>query len=104
MPGKGNDQAQGLAEQSVNTSIVHPGQGGSDHTSQARGSAGARSLTGNDQRKGLEKTDPDAPRQTCASASLGECRGPQSPHEAILEEGPQRQQKASSTAPVPFCV
>ncbi|MBJ6128055.1 hypothetical protein [Microvirga splendida] len=41
----------------MNTSIVHPGQSGPDRAEQ-----GNRSVTGNDQRKGLEKTDPDAPR------------------------------------------
>lgn len=61
MPGKGEDRAEGLAEQSVNTSIVHPGQGGRGHAEQGDGSAGNRSLTGNDQREGLEKTEPDAP-------------------------------------------
>jgi hypothetical protein len=59
MSGKGEDRAQGLAEQSVNTSIVHPGQGGRDHAKQDDGSIGNRSLAENDQRKGLEKTDPD---------------------------------------------
>lgn len=60
MPGKGEDRSQGLAEQSVNTSIVHPGQGGRDHAKQDDGSMSNRSLTENDQRKGLEKTGPDA--------------------------------------------
>jgi hypothetical protein len=62
MPRKGDDHAQGLAEQSLNTSIVHPGRGGSDHAAQGKGSSGNRSPTGNDQRRGLEKTDPDAPK------------------------------------------
>ena len=57
MPRKTGDQAQGLAEQSLNTSIVHPDQSGPDRGAQADRSAGSRSLTGNDQRKGLEKTD-----------------------------------------------
>jgi hypothetical protein len=61
MAGKGEDRAQGLAEQSVNTSIVHPSQSGPDHAEQGDRSMSNRSLTGNDQRKGLEKTDPDAP-------------------------------------------
>ncbi len=61
MPGKGEDRTQGLAEQSVNTSIVHPSQSSPDHAEQGDRSMGNRSLTGNDQRKGLEKTDPDAP-------------------------------------------
>jgi hypothetical protein len=62
MPRKGDDQAQGLAEQSLNTSIVHPDQSGPDHGAQADRSTGSRSLTGNDQRKGLEKTDPGSPK------------------------------------------
>ena len=63
MPGKGEDRAQGLAEQSVNTSIVHPGQSSPDHAEQGDRSAGKRRLTENDQRKGLERTDPDTPRK-----------------------------------------
>jgi len=62
MPGKGEDRAQGLAEQSVNTSIVHPDQSSPDHAKQGNRSAGDRHLTENDQRKGLERTDPDTPR------------------------------------------
>ncbi|MBF9197913.1 hypothetical protein [Microvirga terrestris] len=60
MPGKGEDRAQGLAEQSVNTSIVHPGKGGRDNAEQGDRAAGNRSLTGNDQRKGLERTYPES--------------------------------------------
>jgi hypothetical protein len=67
MPGKREDQAQGLAEQSLNTSIVHPDQGG--RAEQGERSAGHRSLTGNDQRKGLEKTDADAPEARKSSRS-----------------------------------
>lgn len=62
MPGKAEDHAQGLAEQSVNTSIVHPSQSSPDHAEQGNRSTGNRSLTENDQRKGLEKTDPNAPQ------------------------------------------
>jgi hypothetical protein len=69
MPGKGEDRAQGLAEQSVNTSIVHPGKGGRDHAEQGDRATGNRSLTGNDQRKGLERTDPDAPKAEDSSKS-----------------------------------
>ena len=58
MAGKGDEHAEGLAEQSLNTSIVHPTQDGSGH---GAGSAGDRTLTENDQRKGLEKTDPADP-------------------------------------------
>ena len=60
MPRKGDDHGQGLAEQSLNTSIVHPGRSGSDHAAPGKGSDGTRSPTGNDQRKGLERADPDA--------------------------------------------
>ena len=62
MPGKGEDRAQGLAEQSMNTSIVHPVKGGRDHAEQGDRAGGNRSLTGNDQRKGLERTEPDGPK------------------------------------------
>lgn len=62
MPGKDEDRAQGLAEQSVNTSIVHPDQSGPDHAEQGDRSAGNRRLTENDQRKRLERTDPDISR------------------------------------------
>lgn len=64
VPGKGEDRAQGLAEQSVNTSIVHPDGVGPDRAEQGDRSAGSRRLTENDQRKGLERTDPDTPRNT----------------------------------------
>jgi hypothetical protein len=67
--GKGEDRAEGLAEQSVNTSIVHPGQGGRGHAEQDERSAGNRNLTGNDQREGLERTDPDAPQTEKSSQS-----------------------------------
>ncbi|KFG70074.1 hypothetical protein JH26_06725 [Microvirga sp. BSC39] len=61
MSGKGEDHAQGLAEQSVNTSIVHPSESSPDHAERGDRSRGNRSLTENDQRKGLEKTDSTAP-------------------------------------------
>jgi hypothetical protein len=54
MAGKGEDQNQGLAEQSLNTSVVHPNQDGP-----GRQGHGNRGLTDNDQREGLEKTAPD---------------------------------------------
>ncbi|WP_201861450.1 hypothetical protein [Microvirga soli] len=60
MPGKGTDRPEGLAEQSVNSSIVHPGLGGRGNAEQDDRSAGNRSLTGNDQREGSEKTGADA--------------------------------------------
>ena len=37
MAGKGEDRAEGLAERSVNTSIVHPNQSSPDHQEQATG-------------------------------------------------------------------
>ncbi len=62
--GKDADHADGLAERSVNTSIVHPGQGASNHQ---KGN-GDRTLTDNQQREGLEKSvhadpKPDADRK-----------------------------------------
>ncbi len=51
---KDADHTQGLAERSLNTSIVPPSQTGTDHQEQ-----GDRILTENDQREGLEKTDSD---------------------------------------------
>ncbi|MBD2749436.1 hypothetical protein IC232_22405 [Microvirga sp. BT688] len=63
MPGKGEDR-EGLAEQSVNTSIVHSDQSSPDHAAQDDRSAGSRRLTENDQRKGLERTEPDTPQNT----------------------------------------
>ena len=62
MPGKGNDRTEGLAEQSLNTSVVYPTQSSPDHPEQGDRAAADRSLTGNDQREGLEKTDPDRPK------------------------------------------
>jgi len=62
MPDKAEDRTPGLAEQSVNTSIVHPGQGGRGQAEQGDRSAGDRRLTENDQRKGLDRTNPDTPR------------------------------------------
>ncbi|PVE23929.1 hypothetical protein DC522_13400 [Microvirga sp. KLBC 81] len=62
MAGKGEDRAQGLAERSVNTSIVHPGQSSPDHQEQGDRTASNRILTENQQREGLEKTDPDRPK------------------------------------------
>jgi hypothetical protein len=62
MSGKDEDRTEGLAERSVNTSIAHPTQSGQDHPEQGDGSAGSRALTDNDQREGLEKTDPNVPK------------------------------------------
>jgi hypothetical protein len=61
MGGKGDDHAQGLAERSVNTSIVHPNQSSPDHQKHGDGSSSDRILTDNDQREGLEKTDAGRP-------------------------------------------
>lgn len=62
MARNGEDRTRSLAEQSVNTSIVHPIEGGPEHRKQDDPSTGRRSLTGNDQREGLEKTDPGTSR------------------------------------------
>lgn len=62
MTGRGEDRAQGLAEQSLNTSAVHPSQSSPDHQEHGDRTQSNRILTGNDQRKGLEKTDPDRPK------------------------------------------
>ncbi|WP_445502512.1 hypothetical protein [Microvirga sp. G4-2] len=62
MAGKGEDRARGLAERSVNTSIVHPDQSNPDHQEQGDRTASDRVLTENQQREGLEKTDPDRPK------------------------------------------
>ncbi len=62
MAGKGEDRAEGLAERSVNTSIVHPSQSSPDHQEQGDRSAGNRTLTENQQREGPEKTDPGRPK------------------------------------------
>jgi len=61
MSGKSDDHAQGLAERSVNTSIVHPSQSSPDPQKHDDGSSSDRILTDNDQREGLEKTDPERP-------------------------------------------
>jgi hypothetical protein len=60
--GKAEDRTEGLAERSVNTSIVPPTQGTSAHQTKDDLSAGDRYLTENDQRKGMEKTDPGSPK------------------------------------------
>ncbi len=64
MAGKGDDHSEGLAEQSLNTSIVPPAQGNSVHPNP---SAGDRTLTENDQREGLEKTDPADPHSNSST-------------------------------------
>jgi hypothetical protein len=62
MPGKGEDRTEGLAEQSLNTSVVHPSQSSPDHQEHGDRTQSNRSITGNDQRKGLDGTDPDRPK------------------------------------------
>lgn len=62
MTGKGKDRAQGLAERSINTSIVPPTENSQDPPEHDDYSDGTRSLIGNDQREGLEKTDPGDPK------------------------------------------
>jgi hypothetical protein len=61
MTGKAEDHAQGLAERSVNTSIVQPTEGTLDRRIRDGRSASDRHLTENDQREGMEKTDPGNP-------------------------------------------
>lgn len=58
MPGKGEDRPQGLAEQSVNTSVVHPGPDAPGRREQDDGADGTRRLPENEQREGQERTDP----------------------------------------------
>ena len=62
MAGKAEDHAQGLAERSVNTSIVQPTEENPDRRIRDDRSASDRHLTENDQRKGMEKTDPGNPK------------------------------------------
>ena len=59
MVGKGEDRTKGLAEQSLNTSVVHPGQSAPDHPEEGDHTQSNRRLTGNDQREGMEKANPD---------------------------------------------
>lgn len=62
MADKDPDRKKGLAEQSLNTSIVHPSQSDPDHQEQGDRTQSNRSITGNDQRKGLGKADADRPK------------------------------------------
>ena len=62
MAGKAEDHAQGLAERSLNTSIVHPSEGNPDRRNRDDRSASDRRLTENDQREGLEKADRGNPK------------------------------------------
>ncbi len=61
MTGRDRDRTEGLAEQSLNTSIVHPGQSSPDHQEQGDGTRSNRSITGNDQRKGFGTSDAPKP-------------------------------------------
>lgn len=54
------DRTEGLAERSLNTSIVPPAEDHRDRPAQDN-STGQRSLAGNDQRKGLEEASPKSP-------------------------------------------
>ena len=59
MPGKAEDRAEGLAERSVNVSVVPPAEGNSEHRIRRDRSAADRRLEENDQREGLDKTERD---------------------------------------------
>jgi hypothetical protein len=61
MAGKDEVRTQGLAERSVNTSIVHPSQSNPDHREQDDPIASNRIVADNQQREGLEKTDSARP-------------------------------------------
>jgi len=54
------DRTEGLAERSLNTSIVPPAEGSRNGPGQDS-SPGQRSSAGNDQRKGLEQASPKSP-------------------------------------------
>ena len=54
-PDKDPDHARGLAERSVNTSIVPPND---SRPSRGAPADGSRVVTGNDQRKGSDNADP----------------------------------------------
>jgi hypothetical protein len=62
MPGKGEDRAEGLAKQSLNTDPAHPSQSTPDHQEHGDHTQSNRSLTGNDRRKGSGEADPDRPK------------------------------------------
>ena len=62
MAGKAEDHTQGLAERSLNTSIVHPSEDNPDRRIRDDRSASDRRLTENDQREGLEKADRGNPK------------------------------------------
>ena len=61
------DHARGLAERSVNTSIVHPSESRPDVRKQGAPPGGARIVTDNDQREGLEKLDPATTKSSKAA-------------------------------------
>ncbi|MCB5177603.1 MULTISPECIES: hypothetical protein [Microvirga] len=62
MTGKGEDRAQGFAEQSVKKSAAHPSQSSPDHHEQGDRTQSDRSLTGNDHREDSRGSDPDRPK------------------------------------------
>lgn len=64
MPRKDEDHAQGLAERSVNTSIVQPAPGDTPGRRPGEEPAGDRILTENQQREGMEKAAPEPSRPT----------------------------------------
>jgi hypothetical protein len=55
MGGKRRDDSKGLAEQSFGTSNVPPTDANPHRQDQGDGSSGGRQLSGNDQRKGMER-------------------------------------------------
>ena len=59
--GKADDRDRGLAERSVNTSIVPPTEDNSGHRIRNDRSAADRRLDENDQREGMDRTERDAP-------------------------------------------
>lgn len=61
MASKAEEHADGLAERSLNTSIVPPTEGTSKNLISEDRSASDRRLDGNDQREGLEKAGNGAP-------------------------------------------
>ena len=65
--GTDKDHARGLAERSVNTSIVHPSESRPDVRKQGAPPGGARIVTDNDQREGLEKLDPTTTKSSKAA-------------------------------------
>jgi hypothetical protein len=61
MSRKAEDRTRGLAERSLNTSIVPPTEGNSGHRIRNDRFASDRRLENNDQREGMDKTERNAP-------------------------------------------